>query len=176
MAQTSLTVHTVYPAMLSTFSCTVLNINIAWNVVLNQPCLPIWPKVWPKTNAGTSSNSPLIHKFLASGLRGKPNDFSNFAAIESASPDLPQQQIDQIRTKMKSYWKEVVKPVLSLDFSWYDASIFMNVIWNENQPKYLVHSTYSTWWRTYKLGDYFRDFFLLINIITIAKDLRATLS
>ena len=99
--------------MLSTFSCTVMNINVASNVVLNQPCLPIWPK----TNAGTFSNSPLIHKFLALGLRGKPNDFSNFAAIESASPDLPPQQIDLIRTKMKSYWKDVVKPVLSLDFS-----------------------------------------------------------
>ena len=77
----------------------------------------IWPKVCHKMPAGTLRYSPLIHKFLASGLRGKPNDFSNFAAIESASSDLPQQQIDQIRTKMKSYWTEVVKPVFSLDFS-----------------------------------------------------------
>ena len=75
------------------------------------------PKFFPKHLQALSDNSSLIHKFLASGLRGKPNDFSNFAAIESASPDLPQQQIDQIWTKTKSYWNEVVKPVLSLDFS-----------------------------------------------------------
>jgi hypothetical protein len=55
---------------------------------------------------------------LVSGLRGKSSDFSNFAAIESAtSITQPQQQIEQIGEKMKSYWKEVVKPVLSLDFS-----------------------------------------------------------
>ena len=95
----------------------MLNKKIAEN--LAKPASPanLARSLAQKHLQALSVTSPLFHKFLASGLRGKPSDFSNFAAIESASPDLPQQQIDQIRTKMKSYWKEVIKPVLSLDFS-----------------------------------------------------------
>ena len=46
---------------------------------------------------------------LASSLHGKKSpNFSNFAAIESATPALLHQS-DSIGDKIKSYWEEVVK-------------------------------------------------------------------
>ena len=45
--------------------------------VLNQPCLPIWPKGGPKMHDHTLSNSPLIHKFLALGNQSTIHDHAN---------------------------------------------------------------------------------------------------
>ena len=45
--------------------------------------------------------------YIASNLRGKTSDFSNFASIESATSAL--QENNSMGTKIKSYWEDVLK-------------------------------------------------------------------
>ena len=67
--------------------------NIAKIQVLNHPCLPIWPKICPKSLLDSISNIPLICKFLFAGYPHRGSDVRSYVSQHGhtylADDDLP---------------------------------------------------------------------------------------